>query len=73
MTEFGNDIDIWSGFLVDSFIDYADKQYNPLMESIIPQEKWRKGSQVNQLVKISIQYVPYNSDIFEATQSRYLA
>lgn len=33
-----------------SFVDYADEQYNILMGSVIPQEKWRKGSQVLQCI-----------------------
>ena len=32
--------------LGNSFVDYADKQYNIEMESVIPHDYWRKGSQV---------------------------
>jgi len=30
---------------VDSFVDYGDEQYNIKMESVIPRDYWRKGSQ----------------------------
>jgi hypothetical protein len=30
---------------VDSFVDHSDEQYNTNMESVIPVDKWRKGSQ----------------------------
>jgi len=49
---------------VDSFVDYADEQYNILMGSVIPQEKWRKGSQWFVIIRKHAEAVVADSTVF---------
>lgn len=39
-------VEVRSTGLGNSFVDYGDEQYNIKMESVIPRDYWRKGSQV---------------------------
>uniref|UniRef100_A0A7I4FRT6 Uncharacterized protein n=1 Tax=Physcomitrium patens TaxID=3218 RepID=A0A7I4FRT6_PHYPA len=50
---------------VDSFVDYSDEQYNINMESVIPHENWRKGSQWFVLTRKHAEAVVADSTVFQ--------
>lgn len=49
---------------VDSFVDYSDEQYNIKMESVIPHDYWRKGSQWFVLTRKHAEAVVADSTVF---------
>lgn len=53
---------------VDSFVDYSDEQYNINMESVIPHENWRKGSQWFALTRKHAIAVVSDSTVFPVFQ-----
>lgn len=49
---------------VDSFYDYKDYQYNVLMDPIVTEDKWRKGSQWFTLTRKHAEMVAEDSKVF---------